>query len=318
MPPSPRPGATSTDSIETARRADAWHRLGLESGSPTERAVEAHERITAFLAGAPTELRAWARSETTATDAAFAVLVDAGPTEGGQPASPPPDATPAPTEPRAVADAGMAPDSPARRPHRRGLRLVAIVAGVAAVGLLAVAVHGMNRPAASSPTTIAGLLDRIDPRPADTAALMDIGNAYYAARDYTVAATIYRLVRDTTPDAIDPHLALGAALFGLGDLDAAEATWREAAALDPTNIELLFNLGVVALNRVPPDVTAVEAAWGEVLRLAPDSSFAASVRAGLTELRAATAPSPGSSPAAASSPAASTTARPAPTGSAGT
>jgi hypothetical protein len=289
----------------------------LEPGGSAEEAADAHERIVGFLATAPGPIRPWARSQASLVDDAFARVTDpAGatrpalrPTVPAAPMLPEPaiaPMVPSPVVPSTAMPSGTTPSAiPADGAKRRSRpwRLLAAAGAIAALGVTAVAVAQLgNETQEPERTTIAQLIERFDNGPRDALALMDIGNAYYAARDYTVAAAWYAKVVEDDPANADALMALGAARFGGGDLDAARDHWTAALALQPENVELHFNLGVVALNRVPPDVAGVEAAWGEVLRLAPDSGFAESVRTRLAELRAAADAAASAMPESAASP----------------
>ncbi len=154
---------------------------------------------------------------------------------------------------------------------------------------------------------------------------MGLGDEYYKIGDYRTAADWFRKVTEVEPTALRGFLALGAASFNQGDLDAAETAWKAAAALDDTNVEAHYDLGFLYLNRQPADMDAVRLHWSRVVELAPDSDIAKTVSAHLDAFAsmppASAAPgvtaAPNATPApdATTAPATAAPATPAPTAS---
>jgi tetratricopeptide (TPR) repeat protein len=72
-----------------------------------------------------------------------------------------------------------------------------------------------------------------------------LGMNYYHLGDFIKAATIF----STLPSNYDALVDLGAALSGKGDSAGAEATWRRALAAKPSGAEASFNLAYVAFTR---------------------------------------------------------------------
>ena len=214
---------------------------------------------------------------------------------------------------RRAARAVAAPDRPAGPRHLP--RLLAALAGV--VGLVAIvffvyqlgAGPGLAGNATSaSPTAssaldeaqVAQLMARIQADPTDKAALLDLGDAFFGAGEYDVAATWLEKLIALEPTNVRGLLALGATRFNLGDADAAKAHWLEALNVEPSNVEAHYDLGFLYLNQVPPDMDGVQREWGEVVRLAPGSDVANVVQQHLDAL-ASSAPSPTDSQPATSS-----------------
>ena len=110
--------------------------------------------------------------------------------------------------------------------------------------------------------------------------------------------------------------------FNLGDLAAAETTWKQVVGLDPKNVEAHYDLGFLYLNQTPADMARVQSEWTQVVELGPGTQLAQTVQSHLDSFAAASmlpaSPAPGGSPAAspATSPAASPAASPAPAASA--
>jgi cytochrome c-type biogenesis protein CcmH/NrfG len=116
------------------------------------------------------------------------------------------------------------------------------------------------------------------------------------------------------PGNVRGFLALGAAAFNEGDLATAESAWKQAVAIDETNVEAHYDLGFLYLNQQPPDMAGVRREWSRVVELSPDSEIARTVKAHLdafsTFSPAPASPAPSADPAA--SPAASAAPAPSP------
>ncbi len=211
---------------------------------------------------------------------------------------------------------------------------VAAIAIVAVVGFnlgapgggIAATVTPAPAPASAAPVldqaAVADLMAKIQANPDDADALMSLGDQYYKTGDYRTAAEWFRKVTEVEPTVVRGFLALGAASFNQGDLDAAEAAWKGAAAIDDTNVEAHYDLGFLYLNRQPADMDAVRLHWSRVVELAPDSEIAKTVSAHLDAFASfspapAGSAAPGSSAAPSPAPEASATpaVTPAPTAS---
>ena len=191
------------------------------------------------------------------------------------------------------------------------LRRVVVIA-VIAVGAVAIAIGGYQLggspaaagiPAASqaaqpSPAldqaAVADLMAAVQKDPSDTVALMKLGDEFYRAGDYAAAVTWFRKILDISKTDIRARLALGAAYFNLGDMDSAETAWLAVLTQDPSNVEAHYDLGFLYLNRDPADMDGVRREWGEVVRLAPDSDVAKTVKAHLDALSSAAPSAPAS------------------------
>jgi tetratricopeptide (TPR) repeat protein len=202
----------------------------------------------------------------------------------------------------------------------------ALVVGVIAVGAVAIAVGGYQlggTPASAGASTpsqapqasavidqavIADLMAAVQADPADTLSLMKLGDEFYRAGDYGAAVTWFQKILDVEKTDIRARLALGAAYFNLGDMAGAETAWLAVLTQDSTNVEAHYDLGFLYLNRDPADMDGVRREWSEVVRLAPDSDVAKTVKAHLDALSSAAPSAPAST---APSPAASTAPSPA-------
>jgi sugar phosphate isomerase/epimerase len=203
----------------------------------------------------------------------------------------------------------------ARRLLIGGLVLGGIVA-VAAVGYglggPAAEPLGGDQPAASDggidEAQVAALMTRIQADPNDVDALLGLGDAFYAAGDFTTAASWLKKVLDVEPDNVQALVAYGAAAFNGGDDAAAKESWERAIELDPDNVEAHYDLGFLYYSANPQDLDAVRFEWGKVVELAPGTEIAETVKAHLDALAS---PAPSGSAAPAASPAPSGSAAPA-------
>ena len=214
------------------------------------------------------------------------------------------------------AAAGSAPAAPSTSRHRSVLRRLALPTGLIA-GALAILFAGYQLgggPAAevSAPSPSSGaaapqldeaqilaLMERIQADPADQDALMALADAYYQVGDFGVSATWLEKVVALDETNLRARLALGAARFNLGDLDAARLQWEAVLQRDPANVEAHYDMGFLFLNLEPPDLVGVRRSWSEVVRLAPDSDIAATVKAHLDSIAS---PDPSGDPAATAAP----------------
>jgi tetratricopeptide (TPR) repeat protein len=162
-------------------------------------------------------------------------------------------------------------------------------------------------------------MSRIQADPNDTAALLELGDAFLAADDFATAATWLEKLVTLEPDNIDGRLLLGVARYRLGEEDAAKALWLAVLEAEPDNVEAHYDLGYLYLNQVPPDYDGLRREWGEVVRLDPDSDLAAFAKQHLDALPAESAgpsadasagTSPAPSPDASAGPSAAPSAAP--------
>jgi tetratricopeptide (TPR) repeat protein len=239
----------------------------------------------------------------------------------------------APTTRRARRETGRTARSTAGRddgpqPVGAGLTRIARRIGVGAaaiVGVAAIAVAGYNLnggpglPAVSgtpAPETsvasgidlarVAELMAKVEADPIDVASLQELGDTYYLDGDYETAGAWMEKILTVDPNNLQARLALGAALFNLGNPAEAEQQWRQVLALDPNNVDAHYSLGFLYLNQSPPDMAKVRVEWGRVVEIAPDSEIAKTIAVHLDSFDASPTPS-GSQPLSGTSPGATPT-----------
>ncbi|MHB8891715.1 MAG: tetratricopeptide repeat protein [Candidatus Limnocylindrales bacterium] len=180
-----------------------------------------------------------------------------------------------------------------------------VIAGVAVIavagGVFGVYQMGAGSPAATdsnvaqaTPTApavdqakVADLMAKIQANPKDIVSLLALADEFYAGEQFAQAATFLDQLLAIEPENIQALLARGAVSFNLGDLDAAEATWKKVVAIDPKNAEVHYDLGFLYLNQPAPDWAGVQREWNLVIELDPGSDLAKTVQSHLDSLVAA-------------------------------
>ncbi len=146
---------------------------------------------------------------------------------------------------------------------------------------------------------VSSLMAQYQANPQDTTVLLALANEFYAGQEYESAATWLDKVLAIEPDNIQALLARGAVSFNLGDLPAAETTWKQVVDLAPDNAEVHYDLGFLYLNQTTPDWAGVEREWTLVTQLDPGSQLAQTVQSHLDALATASmlpaSPAPGAS-----------------------
>jgi len=212
-----------------------------------------------------------------------------------------------------------------------GKRLALV--GAALVGAVAIAFAGYQMGGAATPAasptpssaaanpspaldtaTVATLMGKLQANPEDTETLMALADEYYFAEDFATARTWLDKLLALDPQHVRGLLALGAVQFNQGQMEDAKASWLKVVVIEPDNVEAHYDLGFYYLNQDPPDLAGVEAEWGRVVEISPDSDLAKTVQSHLDAL-ASPAPSGGASAAPSTSPAPSPEASPAASGS---
>ena len=318
---------------------DLLSRLGLSDGASEDEVESAHNEVVDFLESAPADLRDWARVQLAVADEAYALLSDRAGSLQSRPAPKPvQQPSQASRRPRPTRVAGPAAVQEPRLPFLRRVGPAGriAIATIALAGVLVGAyvvyasdlpsvpgLTGTPAPQAQQPTLdtarVAELMQAIQANPSDIAALQELGDLYFTARDYQTAAQWEQKILDIAPDDVTAHLALGAAQYNLGNSADAESHWRRVIELDPSDTDALveahYDLGFMYFSANPPDVDKTIVEWQRVIDLAPDSDIAQTVAAHLETLEqwnASGSPTTSGSPATSGSPSATTIATPTP------
>lgn len=310
-------GPRSRSAKATALERQLLARLGLGGAASATDIENAHDELVQFLESAPHDLRAWASAQIAAADEAYALLSDpaadlAAVTPAEDMAEAPEDRpVPAATRPEARSRGIWATQPPRLGALGRVLLAAAGVVAAVTVGYVVWAsgapgsvpgINGTPAPessqAAIDTARVSELMAAIQADPTDTASLQELGDIYFTAGDYGVAADWENRILAIDPNDVTAHLALGAAQYNLGDTVSAEQNWRAVLAIDPQNVEAHYDLGFLYYSAQPQDVEQAVAEWQQVMALAPDSQIAQTISAHLSTLEASlksAAPSAGSS-----------------------
>jgi len=147
---------------------------------------------------------------------------------------------------------------------------------------------GPSQPAGSrrvlDPQEVAALQGMIERNPNDNQSRVQLGNLYLESGREDQAIPLLReaVERDPADDHARGHLAQ--ALSNLGRLDEAVSEYETILSQDPGNPQALLGLGRVRLY-AQQDIAGGIEAWEELIRVAPSSREAESIREELEALK---------------------------------
>jgi cytochrome c-type biogenesis protein CcmH/NrfG len=134
-----------------------------------------------------------------------------------------------------------------------------------------------------------------DREPSNATPRVQLGNLYFDAERYGDAITWYGEALKLQPGNVDVSTDLGVSYYYTNQPDRALEQFARSLALDPKHTKTILNVGIVkAFGK--QDLEGAEAAWQQVLQLAPDSAEGQAARRALDSLRSAHpggAPKPG-------------------------
>lgn len=191
---------------------------------------------------------------------------------------------------------------PAKNPSGwTNVQVYTAIAVVLVVGTLAgYLLHNSDAPADSSaPTSTAAmpsaaqmlsaqtqpLLARLQANPKDVTTLVDLGNAYYDAAQWSDAIGYYTRALNETPSNPDVRTDMGVAYFNSGNADQALKEFDRALKDDPKHEQTLFNVGVVKFTGKNDPKGAI-AAWESLLKIDPNYKDRAKVDTMMAEAKA--------------------------------
>lgn len=117
----------------------------------------------------------------------------------------------------------------------------------------------------------APLLDKLRSDPNNVTLLVQIGGIYHITRQYADAAGWYRKAVALDPKNVPVRTKLAISLYRAGDPDAAIEELNQGLAVDPHDVNSLFNLGMIRLQG-KGDAQGALAAWQHLLKSNPQLS----------------------------------------------
>jgi tetratricopeptide (TPR) repeat protein len=151
---------------------------------------------------------------------------------------------------------------------------------------------GMSQPQQATsrrvldPQEVTALQNMIEQNPNDNESRIRLGNLYLEAGHDDQAVPLFREVLERDPGSNHARLHLAQTLTNLGRLDEAVAEYDTVLANEPGNPQALLGLGRVRLYS-QQDITGGLEAWEELMRVAPNSREAESIRDELEALKSA-------------------------------
>ncbi|MBI2829059.1 MAG: tetratricopeptide repeat protein [Acidobacteria bacterium] len=143
---------------------------------------------------------------------------------------------------------------------------------------------------------VQSLLTVIKNDPKNAGAAVQLANTYFDAEQYTDAIKWYE--ESLRLDLANPDAStdLGISYYYTGQTDRALRQFEQSLKLDPRHTKTMLNQGIV-LAFGKQDLAGAEAAWKQVVALAPDSLEGQAARRALEGIKAGHAggvPTPGS------------------------
>ena len=125
---------------------------------------------------------------------------------------------------------------------------------------------------------------RLQSNPKDTSALIELGNLYFDAKQFSDAIGYYNRALSETPNNSDVRTDMGIAYYYSGDSDRALKEFDRALKDDPRHSQTIFNVGIVKMYGKNDPKGAI-AAWEELLKIDPQYQDRAKVESMLAEAR---------------------------------
>jgi cytochrome c-type biogenesis protein CcmH/NrfG len=117
---------------------------------------------------------------------------------------------------------------------------------------------------------VQSLMTVIKNDPQNAGAAVELGNTYFDAQQYPEAITWYEEGIRLDPTNPDASTDLGVSYYYSGQTDRALEQFEVSLKLDPKHTKTLLNQGIV-LAFGKQDLAGAQAAWQQVVDLAPDS-----------------------------------------------
>jgi tetratricopeptide (TPR) repeat protein len=133
---------------------------------------------------------------------------------------------------------------------------------------------------------VQSLMTVIKNDPQNAGAAVQLGNAYFDAERYPDAIKWYQESLRIDPSNPDASTDLGVSLYYTGQTDRALQQFEQSLKLNPKHTKTLLNQGIV-LAFGKQDLAGAQAAWKQVVELAPGSPEAQAAQRALEGITAA-------------------------------
>jgi len=133
---------------------------------------------------------------------------------------------------------------------------------------------------------VQSLMTVIKNDPKNAGAALQLANTYFDAERYTDAIKWYDESLRIDPSNPDASTDLGISYYYTGQADRALQQFERSLKLNPRHTKTMLNQGIV-LAFGKQDLAGAEAAWKQVIAVAPDSPEAEAARRGLEGIKAA-------------------------------
>ena len=278
----------------------------------------------------PPALREWAQQQAKLVDEAYAVLSDPDQRAAarGAKASAPgqPEPAPAVTQPAAAARApGGRQRRPVSAPQAAGpgytgftlsrlasslqWRSLAIgaIAGLIVLVVVLTARSGLTGGGGGSAGTpaaadqngfipvdtqrVAQLMKSAQADPTNAETLFELGEIFFQAGEWQPSLDWFTKLVAVDPKNVHALTDIGTNQYNLGKVEDAKASWLKVLKIAPNDPQIHYNLGFLYANAEPQDLVAAKKEWSIVIKLAPDSDLAKTVKLHLDGLaQASTTP----------------------------
>ncbi len=151
--------------------------------------------------------------------------------------------------------------------------------------------HGVNAPTSTLVTPqiidlktlqeLKQIEKSIEQNPANTAAMVELGNRYFDFGHFKEAIKFYKMYLEKLPDSPDVLVDLGVSYYNLKDYPNAEKYMKKAVKINPQHQIALYNLGIV--NEALGNIEAAKNYWNRAIEVNPNSQFAERARSFLNK-----------------------------------
>jgi len=134
----------------------------------------------------------------------------------------------------------------------------------------------MDQMKAMANVKAAPILEALKTKPKDPQLLAQAAAIYASTHQFKDASTYYSKALEVDPKNVTTRTELASSLYYSGDVDGALAQLQQALKYKPTDVNALFNLGMIRYKGKDDSAGAI-AAWQQLLKAHPDLDRRATV-----------------------------------------